>query len=278
MDGSIFWAVSIVVGFISGIIALFAPCCLTVLLPTYLAQIVQTRVRVMLSTLVFSLGIAAVMLPVALGFRQLINFFNIYHSYFYGIGGLVMVLLGILLIWQFKLPMWVKPTQLHGRATFSSLFLLGATSGLATACCAPVLAGAVALTVLSPNTLLALLVGFAYVAGMVLPLLAGALLMRSDLLVKSRNFLNKPVGVTTTGSLLGGVVMIVYGLFLSTSVLSGRLINPSEADPFTAWAMSISREVNKFLSQNQFWGVVSLIVIVTVVIISVRQIKENMRK
>src|SRR3989344_432406 len=272
----IFWSASIVVGFVSGAIALFAPCCLTVLLPTYLAQIVQTRVRVLLSTLVFSLGIAAVMLPIALGFRELINIFNDYHPYFYGIGALVMILLGLLLIWQFKLPMWITPRQLQGRATFGSLFLLGITSGLATACCAPVLIGAIALTSLSPSTFLALLIGLSYVAGMVTPLLLGAVLMKNDYLIKMRAFLNRPLGPTTTGSLLAGLVMIGYGLFLGISVLSGRLINSGEIDPVAIRAMTLGRNISKFLNENPVYAVLALIVFVAIVVLVVKRLKKEL--
>ncbi|MDO8649762.1 MAG: cytochrome c biogenesis CcdA family protein [Candidatus Berkelbacteria bacterium] len=273
---AIFWSASIVVGFVSGAIALFAPCCLTVLLPTYLAQIVQTRVRVLLSTLVFSLGIAAVMLPIALGFRELISIFNDYHPYFYGFGGVVMTLLGLLLIFQFKLPMFIRPTQLHGRATFGSLFLLGVTSGLATACCAPVLVGAIALTALSPSTFLALLVGLSYVAGMVMPLLLGALLMSGSGLMKIRTFLNRPLGPTTTGSLLAGLVMIGYGLFLGISVLSGRLINSGEIDPVAIRAMTIGRNISKFLNENPIYAVLALIVFVAIVVLVVKRLKKEL--
>ena len=272
----IFWSASIVVGFVSGAIALFAPCCLTVLLPTYLAQIVQTRVRVLLSTLVFSLGIAAVMLPIALGFRELINIFNDYHPYFYGFGGVVMILLGLLLIFQFKLPMFIRPTQLHGRATFGSLFLLGVTSGLATACCAPVLVGAIALTALSPSTFLALLVGLSYVAGMVMPLLLGALLMSGSGLMKIRTFLNRSIGPTTTGSLLAGLVMIGYGLFLGISVLAGRLINSGEIDPVAIRAMTIGRNISKFLNENPIYAVLALIVFVAIVVLVVKRLKKEL--
>lgn len=272
----IFWSASIVVGFVSGAIALFAPCCLTVLLPTYLAQIVQTRVRVLLSTLVFSLGIAAVMLPIALGFRELIGIFNDYHPYFYGGGALVMILLGILLIGQFKLPMWIKPTQLHGRATFGSLFLLGVTSGLATACCAPVLVGAIALTALSPSSLLALLVGLSYVAGMVTPLLLGALLMSGSGLMKIRTFLNRPLGPTTLGSLFAGLIMIGYGLFLGINVLTGRL-NIAVENNFAIKALTIGRNVSKFLNEKPVFAVLTLVVLIGIVLVIVKQLKKELR-
>lgn len=271
----IFWSASIVVGFVSGAIALFAPCCLTVLLPTYLAQIVQTRVRVLLATLVFSLGIAAVMLPIALGFRELINIFNDYHPYFYGVGAVVMILLGLLLVFQFKLPMFIRPSDLKGQATIGSLFLLGITSGLATACCAPVLLGAIALTALSPSTFMALIVGLSYVAGMVLPLLLGAMFMSGNGLMKIRAFFNKPISVTTVGSLLGGAVMIIYGLYIGINVLSGRL-NVAVESEFTIGALTIGRNISKFLNENPLFAILALLALVFVLVIIFKRLKKEL--
>lgn len=278
MEGALFWAISITVGFVSGVVALFAPCCLTVLLPAYLAQIVQTRVRVVLATLVFALGIASVMLPIALGFRALVTVFNQYHTGFYSIGGLLMVLVGLLLIRQFKLPMWVAPRQLQGRATFGSLYLLGVTSGLATACCAPVLLGAITVTSLSPTLLLALLVGISYVLGMVLPLLAGGLAMDAKRLMKLRQTFNKPVGQTTLGSLIGGVTMIGYGLFLFIAALTGRLTKLQEADSFSRVASLIGRNTSKFLTENSAFAILALFILFAIVFFVLKRLKLELTK
>ena len=214
------------------------------------------------------------MLPIALGFRELINIFNDYHPYFYGIGALVMILLGLLLIWQFKLPMWITPRQLQGRATFGSLFLLGITSGLATACCAPVLIGAIALTSLSPSTFLALLIGLSYVAGMVTPLLLGAVLMKNDYLIKMRTFLNRPLGPTTAGSLIGGGVMILYGVYLGVSVLTGRL-NVAVENDFAVKVLTIGRNISKFLNENPVFAILALIVMAGIVYWAIKAIKKE---
>ena len=187
-----------------------------------------------------------------------------------------MILLGILLIFQFKLPMLVKPTQLQGRATFGSLFLLGVTSGLATACCAPVLVGAIALTALSPNTFLALLIGLSYDAGMVLPLLLGALLMSGAGLMRVRSFLNRSVGPTTIGSLSAGLIMIGYGLFLGISVLSGRLINSGQIDPVAVRALAIGRNISKFLNENPVFAILALIMFIVLVVIVVKRLKKEL--
>lgn len=278
MSAALFGIISITVGFISGIVALFAPCCFTILLPVYFAQIVQTKLRVVLATLVFALGIASVMLPIALGFRMLVTVFNRYHLVFYSAGGLLMILVGLLLIGQFKLPMWVTPRLSSNRATFGSLYLLGITSGLATACCAPVLVGAIAVTSLSPTWLLAILVGTSYVLGMVLPLLAGSLLANTQGLIKLRQAFNRSVGVTSIGSLVGGLTMIGYGLFLLIVTVTGRLSQLQEAESFNRTASLIGRTTSKFLNEQPVAAVVALAVIIILVVFVFNQLKLELRR
>lgn len=55
---------SIVAAFIAGVAALFAPCCITVLLPSYLGSIFKERYKVVLMTFIFFLGILTVFLPI----------------------------------------------------------------------------------------------------------------------------------------------------------------------------------------------------------------------
>jgi len=69
---------SIVAAFIAGVAALFAPCCITVLLPSYLASVFKERYKVVLMTFVFFLGILTVFLPIGLGAAALARFFNEY--------------------------------------------------------------------------------------------------------------------------------------------------------------------------------------------------------
>ena len=86
---------SIVAAFIAGVAALFAPCCITVLLPSYFASIFRERYKIFLMTFIFFLGILAVFLPIGLGAAALGQLFSRYHNMIFGIGGVVLVALGI---------------------------------------------------------------------------------------------------------------------------------------------------------------------------------------
>src|SRR3990167_10249495 len=87
-------SISLITAFFGGMVALFAPCCITFLLPSYLANIFREKSRVVWMTLIFGLGIATVLVPVALGIRAVGLLFQNYHTQTYVIGGLFMIALG----------------------------------------------------------------------------------------------------------------------------------------------------------------------------------------
>src|SRR3989304_7623442 len=102
---------SIIAAFAAGIAALFAPCCITVLLPSYLASIFRERHKVFLMTFIFFLGILSVFLPIGLGVAALGKFFSQYHNAVFGTGAVFLIVLGlsILLGRHFSLPFKIHP-------------------------------------------------------------------------------------------------------------------------------------------------------------------------
>ena len=162
---------SLISAFVAGMVALFAPCCVTYLLPSYLGNVFHQRSKVFLMTLVFALGIFVVMLPAVLGIKAISLFVFRYHRQIYLTGGALMLLAGVLALLGVKLPMLsLKTPKVEERPDVPTVFLLGMVSGITSACCAPVLAGVLALSFISPTVWLAVAVGAFYVLGMVTPL------------------------------------------------------------------------------------------------------------
>ena len=79
---------SLVTAFIAGVAALFAPCCITVLLPAYLGSIFRQKATIMLMTFVFFAGLLAVFLPLGLGLASLGALFSQYHNLLFASGGI----------------------------------------------------------------------------------------------------------------------------------------------------------------------------------------------
>lgn len=172
MDNTFFFGISLTASFFAGALALFAPCCITFLFPSYLGTIFKSRGKVVWYTIIFALGLSSILIPVALGFRTFIFFFDQYHKEIYYSGGVFLVFMGIMTIKPlFQIPQLfhIKP-QLNKKIDTFSVFGLGLMSGLSSSCCAPVLFAAATLTSLSPTLFQAVIVSLAYVLGIVFPL------------------------------------------------------------------------------------------------------------
>lgn len=163
---------SLAAAFFAGILALLAPCCITFLLPSYLAAgLQQGRWRLLRMTAIYSAGLAAVLLPVAWGVAGLAQLLPTLHREVFFVGGVLLLGLGALALvgrgWHLPLP-WSPDTR---RRDAPAVFALGAFSGAASSCCAPVLAGVLALSFVAPSWWMGIGIGLAYVFGMVFPLL-----------------------------------------------------------------------------------------------------------
>ncbi|OGM12924.1 hypothetical protein A3D84_06050 [Candidatus Woesebacteria bacterium RIFCSPHIGHO2_02_FULL_42_20] len=227
---------SLLASFIAGMVALFAPCCITFLLPAYFANVFKEKKRVILMTFIYSLGIFTIMLPVVLGARALTEVFFNLHDQTYVIGGLFLIFVGFTTLLGFKLPM---PNFNFTKKADDPLstYILGVISGITSACCAPVLIGVIALSSLSPTTIQSLLVGFFYVLGMVTPLYL------ASLFIDKRNLLERPIfrrpfrevaffGKThmiTVSNLISFGMFTGMGVLIIFLTLSGKLaMNRSE--------------------------------------------------
>ena len=102
---------SFIAAFFAGVAALFAPCCVTVLLPTYFASIFKQISTIFLMTFVYFLGLLAVFLPIGLGVSAISQLFNTYHNVVFTLGSLFFIVLGLILILglQFSFPVLVHP-------------------------------------------------------------------------------------------------------------------------------------------------------------------------
>lgn len=195
---------SILAAFLAGGVALFAPCCIVFLAPSYLAAAVKNRRWKLLPlTFVFAAGLAAVLVPITVGANLIAGAIARYHAVLYWAGGLLMIGLAILAL---SGRMWSMPGMLRapsaGRSDTATFFSLGVFSGIASSCCAPVLAGVMTLSALSGSPAGGTVLGLAYVFGMVLPLFLMALLW--DKLPKGgQSWLRaKPVRLRVAGRIL----------------------------------------------------------------------------
>lgn len=237
--------VSLITAFFGGIVALFAPCCITYLLPSYLANIFRSKVNVLAMTLIFGLGIATVLVPTALGIRAIGQLFTQFHTQTYIIGSSFMILLGLMELTGKKitLPMIHLTIDLNAHQNVAAVFVLGIFSGITSSCCTPVLAGVLTLSFLSPSFFWAGLAGVAYVFGMVVPLVILALVLDKvnwsrripELRTKTVNFTGRKILLTDA---IAGTLYILVGITFSVLAVTGRI------------AMGTTETVEKMLGKN----------------------------
>ena len=150
---------AVLASFLAGMVALFAPCCISAMLPAYFASSFATRRALVAMTFVFAAGLGLVIMPIALGAAAFAAWITANHELVYLAGAALMLALGGYLIvgGKLRLPMPGMRAR-QGRGPLAVLSL-GAFSGVASACCAPVLAGVATLAGASGSSSAALTLG-----------------------------------------------------------------------------------------------------------------------
>lgn len=227
-------SISLITAFFGGMVALFAPCCITYLLPSYLANIFRSREKVMWMTVVFGLGIATILVPTALGIRAIGQLFQNYHTQTYVLGGIFMILLGLMEITGRKItiPMINLTIDLTRRHDPWSVYLMGVFSGITSSCCTPVLAGILTLSFLSPSFFWAGLAGVSYVFGMVVPLVVMSLILEKINWARLPQYKNKTILVAGKHVLItdafAGIIFILVGITFMILAVTGNITMGSE--------------------------------------------------
>lgn len=222
-------SISLITAFAGGMVALFAPCCITFLLPSYLANIFRQKNRVVEMTLLFGLGIATILVPTALGIRAIGAIFQEYHTQTYVIGGVFMILLGLMELTGRKItiPMIHLTIDLTKRHDPWSVYLMGVFSGITSSCCTPVLAGILTLSFLSPSFFWAGLAGLFYVFGMVVPLVVMALILEKINWMKLPQLRSKTLKIAGKHILatdaIAGILFILVGITFTILALTGNI-------------------------------------------------------
>ncbi len=282
---SLLISASLIAAFFAGVAALFAPCCVTVLLPSYLASIFRQKYKLFLMTFIFFLGIATVFLPIGLGAAALTQIFSKYHNVIFGIGGMFLIFMGAILVLgkKFSMPFKIHP-KLEANNAFS-VYVLGIFSGVATTCCAPVLAGVIALTVMPGSMFLGVMYTLAYVLGMVVPLFVLASLVDKTSATNRLMVLKKQVEYTLFGKKIRAAISdIVSGsIFLLMGLITTYLAFTNKLFVHSAYQTNINIYIDKttkavggivgFVPQY-VWALVVLLVIILITKKSINQFKK----
>lgn len=280
---------SLVTAFIAGIAALFAPCCITVLLPAYFGSIFRQKRTVMLMTFVFFIGLLAVFLPLGLGLASLGALFSKYHNLLFALGGIFLLLLGtsILLGMHFSLPFSAHPKMKVQGA--GSVFVLGIFSAFATLCCAPVLAGVLALSILPGSIFWGGMYALVYVLGMVFPLFILACFMDKTNLGSRLSLFKKQVSYSiakkkiavTIAEMASGITFLLMGTLILYLAKSGKLaMSSSYQVSVNIFMANMTSSINLFFSKVPFlvWLVLSILLVAAIIFALAISIKRRKKQ
>jgi cytochrome c-type biogenesis protein len=248
---------SVLAAFFAGMVALFAPCCIVFLAPSYLAAAVKNRRwRLLPLTFVFAAGLAVVMVPITLGISLVAGAIAKYHAPLYYAGGALMLLLAA---YAMSGHMWSLPSFLKApdtrRGDSASFFALGVFSGIASSCCAPVLAGVMTLSALSGSAAGGVALGLAFVLGMTFPLFVMALTW-DRLRLHDKSWLkSRPVRLRLPGRTLvtNTVNIAVATAFAAMGTVVIYLAGTTQMTSGPAFQAAVGRWLNTQFEQVQRW-------------------------
>lgn len=276
---------SLIAAFVAGVAALFAPCCITVLLPSYLGNIFREKYKIFFMTFVFFLGVATVFLPIGLGASFLAQSFSKYHNIIFTVGGMFLIALGITMLFGKK---FATPTSVRDgmKRHVSSIYLLGIFSAIATTCCAPVLAGVLALSVASGTIVWGALYTLAYVVGMTLPLfIIAAFLDKANLTERFTNA-KKTVAMRigsfswqiTVSELISGLIFLLMGGYITYLAFTNSLFTHSSYQlEMNLWNARFLGSINGFVSliPEYIWALLLIGIIAYVSHVFIKQYKRQ---
>lgn len=281
---------SLITAFLAGGAALFAPCCVGVLLPSYLASIFQTRTKIFLMTFVYYLGLLTVFLPLGLGFASLGGLFRDNHAVIFAAGGLFMIALGVSLVIgkSMMLPIHVHP-KLGKQHNFWSLYILGIFSGIATSCCAPVLAGVMALSVMPGSWALGAVYSLAFVTGMVVPLFIVAMFVDRTKALERFQLLKRQIHYTIFGHkislylshLVSGVLYTTFGsLVLYFGSRRPEALSNAYQLNINLWTADTTQAISKITDYipQPIWMVFFVAIFIYIAFIAYRQARKESDK
>ncbi len=276
---------SLIAAFVAGVAALFAPCCITVLLPSYLGNVFREKYKIFFMTFIFFLGVATVFLPIGLGASYLAQSFSQYHNEIFAVGGIFLIVLGLIMLFgkRFATPTSVRDGM---KRHVSSVYVLGIFSAIATTCCAPVLAGVLTLSVASGTVVWGALYTLAYVLGMTLPLFIIAAFLDKVNLTERFTNAKKTVAMRiggfswriTVSELISGLIFLLMGGYITYLAFSNSLFTHSSYQlEMNLWNAKFLGAINGFVTlvPEYLWALLFIGIVAYASYVFIKQYKNK---
>lgn len=259
--------------FFGGLLSLLSPCS-ALLVPAFFAYAFQSRRELLSRTLVFYLGLAAMLVPLGMGSSVVGMLFFGHRQTLILVSGILIIALGVMQLagQGFSIgPIARLQNRIQGDSWGATL-ALGAVYGLAGFCSGPILGAVLTVAASSGHVLTGAALLATYAAGMAAPLFVLALLWDRFNLGRRRWLRGKELTIgglrVHTTNLISGLMFILLGLtfivYQGTSALSGLYESNGAVDAAFAaeeWIEKISRDVPDILFLILLAGIVLAVII-----------------
>lgn len=223
----------------AGVVSFLSPC-VAPLVPGYLTLITGSagedtdpaarRRRFLLPSIVFVLGFTLVFVTLGASASVFGTFLDDYRRELIQVSGAVMLLMGLLMLWGFRAPFFMRERRFHltpRRFTSSETLLMGMVFGLGwTPCFGPILASILVFTSTVEGVQQGTLLLFAYSLGLGLPfILAGLGLSQFRQVVRFFTRRAQLVGTISGVTLVALGVLFMSGQVFRIAIVSQRFMN-----------------------------------------------------
>lgn len=259
--------------FFGGLLSLLSPCS-ALLVPAFFAYAFQSRRELLSRTLVFYLGLAAMLVPLGMGSSVVGMLFFGHRQTLILVSGILIIALGVMQLagQGFSIgPIARLQNRIQGDSWGATL-ALGAVYGLAGFCSGPILGAVLTVAASSGHVLTGAALLATYAAGMAAPLFVLAMLWDRFNLGRRRWLRGKELTIgrlrVHTTNLISGLMFVLLGLtfivYQGTSALSGLYESNGAVDAAFAaeeWIEKISRDVPDVLFLMLLAGIVLAVII-----------------
>lgn len=272
--------------FVTGILALLSPCS-ALLLPSFFAYAFTSKRQLVARTAVFTLGLAAILMPLGSGIQAVSALFVQQRSLLITVAGWLIIGLGLLVALGggFRLPgtsslearsgALAGGQRRSGPLSWLATFALGAVYGLAGFCAGPALGAILTIAATSDSPLTGATLMGAYAVGMAVPLFVLALLWERFRLgeknwLRGRTLEFGPIRTNTISLVAGGLFVLIGALFLLFDGTAGIF-----ALDFTEASFAAQQWVVSTLGSAPLWVYPLAIAVIAFVVAALRPPKRD---
>ena len=271
-------AITFLAAFLAGLVALTSPCAF-VLIPVFLSYSLRSKKKALFATAAFSIGLLITFIIFGIIASVVGSFFNQYKNYFAALSGIVIIIFGIMILYNKGFSIFTPKIE-NNKNSFISYMLFGIFfAGAWTPCIGPVLGSIFFLAANTGSTIKSITLLLTYAIGIIVPLLLISIF--SDKINITRYFKVRPIKIfginTNLYNLISAIILFILGILIL--IYSGTYPLETFIQRITPWSMGLLVLANDVIINSDLVGfigvILALLVLVLIIYYLTKSIKNN---